>query len=427
MVWAEDTENALSYTHQGITFRNHPLVYWLAQSCHYAQVTNPVVVVQTKCDRREEEHAPPVDAALLARLPYGERVHISSRVPRRLESFKETLRDAIQWHRAAERGGEVKIGLGRLAIRRRIEALRDVNSSLPAEQRRHRWITSATFRVWCAEDGRISDPDAFLRYLHDAGVVFHREGLFDDRIILDQQWALDAVYAGLRLEAELPPEFADKVDASRARLLAELVWQDHVEAEQELLLSLMRTCGICFQHQAATGEAEAVYIAPDLLPPREHVAKDLRERWDGAEGAVQERRFAFTLLHGALIRAVTSRVGGQAAMNGLYWQGGVYAYDSEHSSSRALIEHIDGANELVLLVRGGATGTPARSAIGLDRNSSPIPWPCSSRAASQALNARTLGAQGRFGGACLCPDAASAAQLLRVLCVGLRCRERDGH
>jgi len=38
-------------------------------------------------------------------------------------------------------------------------------------------------------------PAAELQFLHNKGVVFHSPGLFHDRIILDQSWALDAVYA----------------------------------------------------------------------------------------------------------------------------------------------------------------------------------------------------------------------------------------
>ena len=37
--------------------------------------------------------------------------------------------------------------------------------------------------------------ELLLDYLHHAGIVFYREGLFDDRIVLDQAWALEAVYA----------------------------------------------------------------------------------------------------------------------------------------------------------------------------------------------------------------------------------------
>jgi TIR domain len=40
-----------------------------------------------------------------------------------------------------------------------------------------------------------SDKAALLDFLHHNGVVFHHLGLFGNRIVLDQNWALEAIYA----------------------------------------------------------------------------------------------------------------------------------------------------------------------------------------------------------------------------------------
>jgi hypothetical protein len=47
----------------------------------------------------------------------------------------------------------------------------------------------------CEETGTISSPSPLRDYFHNIGAVFYREGLFGDAIILDQVWALEAVYA----------------------------------------------------------------------------------------------------------------------------------------------------------------------------------------------------------------------------------------
>ncbi len=76
--------------------------------------------------------------------------------------------------------------------------MRAADDKLPSDQRRHRTLTQAEFRQLCAETELKSEPEFLLDYLHRAGVVFYRADIFKDRIILDQSWALDAIYAVFR-------------------------------------------------------------------------------------------------------------------------------------------------------------------------------------------------------------------------------------
>src|SRR5436189_279180 len=64
IVWAKDTENSDACGHGGIGFRNHPLAYWLDYVRLQVQAGSPVLVVQTQCDRPEEE-----DRNFLSQLP----------------------------------------------------------------------------------------------------------------------------------------------------------------------------------------------------------------------------------------------------------------------------------------------------------------------------------------------------------------------
>ena len=101
-------------------------------------------------------------------------------------------------HRLAarpERLGLPEIGAGRLRVQRRLEALRDADMALPPEQRRHRLLERREYEAICAEEGGVSDPALLLAYLDANGTVFYRPGLFGDRIVLDQSWALEAIYA----------------------------------------------------------------------------------------------------------------------------------------------------------------------------------------------------------------------------------------
>ena len=57
LVWTPQSENTREYEHGGITFRNHPLAYWLEYLRHLSGVHSPVLIVQNMCDRPEDEAA----------------------------------------------------------------------------------------------------------------------------------------------------------------------------------------------------------------------------------------------------------------------------------------------------------------------------------------------------------------------------------
>ena len=99
----------------------------------------------------------------------------------------------------------------------------------------------------CDEAGNVSDTGQFLRFLHNAGVVFWREGLFEDRIVLDQAWVLDAIYTVFNREKCLE---ALRLRAGRftREELGLMVWDEHyTPEEQDLFVSFMRSCSICFE------------------------------------------------------------------------------------------------------------------------------------------------------------------------------------
>ena len=71
--------------------------------------------------------------------------------------------------------------------------------------------------------------NALLDFLHQNGAVFYRPGLFGDRIVLDQNWALEAIYA-LFDRKKILPLLRGYGRFSRADLEA-LVWSGHTSEE----------------------------------------------------------------------------------------------------------------------------------------------------------------------------------------------------
>src|SRR5213079_1750039 len=105
-------------------------------------------------------------------------VTFSARTGRHRESLLETLAEAVS--DLFLRRKQPLIGRGRVAVR---ERLREMQRA--PEGSRARTLFHDEFRRMCDEAGGVSDPDALLQFLHRTGVVFHRPGLFGDRVILD--------------------------------------------------------------------------------------------------------------------------------------------------------------------------------------------------------------------------------------------------
>jgi len=342
VVWARDTEREHSYERDGIHFHNHPLRYWVNYARHHGGVGNPLLIVQGKCDvAADDVRRPPVDESDMAGLNAWE-LRYSALNNRGRAALDEKLREAAELVHGAHRA---LIGAGRLRVQRRLEALRDRDAERAPDERQHRTLDQAEFNRYCAEEGGVSDPALLLDYLHHCGVLFYRPGLFNDHIILDQGWALVAIYAVFQRQKSYRHLRFTGGRFTRP-LLEDLVWGDYSVAEQQLFLSMMQQCGICFVRRAGSENAQAddetEYLAPDLLPERSALQAQIEEKWD-PELAIELVEYHYTFSHPGLMRALTARIGNEARINALYWQRGVCLYEAS-TRSRALLEYRSGEN-----------------------------------------------------------------------------------
>ena len=334
ITWCPETEEPQSEPDQhGMVFRNHPLPYWLDYVRHLRDRTSPVVIARTKADL-PGWHAPPVTPDAMEALGQPPLVDTSAAGRPGLGMLTAALGNAVA---ALDRQrGIASIGRGRAAVRKRIEGLRLPDGSMPED---HRLIDKDLFEQWCQEAGGVSSPAHLLEYLHSLGTLFYQEGLFDDRIVLDHTWALNAIYAVFERGAAYTKLLADGGQFDRARL-AGLVWGEYSVGEQRLFLSMMRSCGICFVYRGRGYSPEdddnTIYIAPDLLPLRADVRDDIDRTW-GEGPAQQTLTLDYDFLHEGLMRGVIAHLGGLAGAKADYFRGGVCLYDST-THSRALVE-----------------------------------------------------------------------------------------
>ncbi|HWN43895.1 MAG TPA: COR domain-containing protein [Thermoanaerobaculia bacterium] len=347
ILWTPQLENRDDYLENGIPLRNQPLAYWLDYVRTLAGENSPVIVVQSQCDRITDRRPPParLDGPGFFEASYSAKEDLGR------DTLEAHLRDAMRY--LLERHGALEIGHGRAEVRRRLYDWRSKDQKRKPEKRGHRTLSVDEFRALCDKVGGIVSWEHALDYFHHTGVVFYRPDLFASRIVLDQDWALDAVYTMFH-RGRAAPWLRDSGRFTREDL-AWMAWQEHSSEEQRLFLGLMESCGVCFQC-GWTSQGEPRYVAPDLLPGFEAV-KGRLHAWKEKPG-MHTLRLEYRFFHQAVIRGLMSRIGQKAGDLAEYWKYGFWFKDGRRDT-QILVQFEDtstveapGAGALVLKALG---------------------------------------------------------------------------
>jgi len=302
----------------GLEMHGRPLSYWLDYIRGLGGTESPVLVVQGHCDKANQRRKPD---ATLDDFQFVKTLQFSSLTDLGLKQLSAGLNEAVEFLLKAR--PLTLIGVGRVQVRDQLWAM--LKQGI-------RTLSHDKFRQICRQTGKVSDAEQLLDFLHRSGVVFYRPGLFDDQIILDQTWALDAIYTLLNRKGVFH-YLIQNGRFTRAQL-SELVWREMAVGEQEVVLSLMRSCGICFpaSNTAPNGDqGQREYIAPDLLP-----------KWSEAKAAVLDRlrtgppdnetTLRYSFLHEGVLRTILSRIGEQAGEDAVYWKYGCWFCEEKTQS-----------------------------------------------------------------------------------------------
>ena len=167
----------------------------LAYVRQMAGARSPVLIIQSQADKQEDDQDPKLPPeALEGFKPVPKPFAYSAKNQRGRGTLNDRLIDAVAALR--DREGEIRIGAGRAWVKAEIERIIEKNLDKQPENR-VRYCEQDDFAEVCAlareRAGPVTSDESLLEYLHNVGTVFYRKGLFGDRIILDQAWALDAV------------------------------------------------------------------------------------------------------------------------------------------------------------------------------------------------------------------------------------------
>lgn len=191
-----------------------------------------------------------------------------------------------------------------------------IRQGLIERRRRQPHITFADFAEICSRErdgrrlAREVDQRFLSRYLHRLGVILHYQDelQLDNFVILDPQWAVDAVYSVLK---------DSRVKNNHGRFTEEDLrgfWKGYNADERARLLSLMLKdkFEICYP-SSRPGE----YIAPQLLP-------SVRPQFSWDSARAMKFRYQYPFMPRGLISRLIVRLSEDIAEDGaLVWKEGV--------------------------------------------------------------------------------------------------------
>ena len=156
-----------------------------------------------------------------------------------------------------------------------------------------RYLDYDQYAEMCRDVGMGQGEDESLAFfLHEIGAVFYDPDHFGPRLIVDQQWAIEAVYslldrtAGTYAMLQLAAQHGLTIDMLRAH-----AWQQFTVDEHRLLVEFMTSCEICFEF------SEGRYYVPQLLA--DDMPTWMKNQW--LQRPTHVLRIDYPYLHRAII------------------------------------------------------------------------------------------------------------------------------
>jgi hypothetical protein len=177
---------------------------------------------------------------------------------------------------------------------------------------------------------------SLLSFLHDSGVLYYKEKVFQNAIILDQKWAIEAIYT-IFDRNQVYYQLIEKENGRFTRRdLEQWVWHKYSKEEQEVFLGFMESCQLCFQIYDES-QAETVYIAPQLLPPVKPNQKCLY--WEEAGSNILYFIYEHQYFHKGILHRFIARIGNLARNNPYCLFSDFVVFQDSKTHSKAVVEY----------------------------------------------------------------------------------------
>jgi len=360
LLWNEETEveNDFSERKEGRKMRkwlNRRYKYWLRYIAYIGK-KSPLLIIQTKDAKGGNKHPHKQDISDRYEdyFPYLEFLAIDSIEPQPKESgYKKMMNRLAEAIEELER--EEWLPKRWVTIRDTLLAKRpDANAATKNEflNLEDKFMSLADYRKLATAAGE-TEPDQLLtNWLVKTGVVFYKKGLFDDKIILNQEWAIKAIYT---LFDRGDKGFYHEIKEEDGRFSGKELrtyWEDYPQNVQELFLGFMLNSEMCFEVRSKEEERNASktfekrqFIAIELMPEKRPRIFDERENnWVTNGDTIAYICYQHPFLHQGIIQSFIARTHEFAEVSDMYKNGILL----EMENTKAIIEANEESDEILI-------------------------------------------------------------------------------
>jgi internalin A len=299
LVWDKMSEDSPHHTWQGHDYKNEPLRYWLSYAQYFGE-KSPIVVVQNKIDAHLQLPNPypdPVQNEFKRLYPViHDFVALSAKTGKNFGVLKQVIADVFEQNPALKAD---------LLDKKLPKTWVQVRNRIREEQAKPNGLTDidfAMFEQWCCEAKIGDSAQAVAHFLHHSGVIYYQGNYFAGRIIINQAWAISAVYKILDREGS----YYDLLEHQKGKLCyADVceIWQAHSDEERELFLNFMLSSELCFEttpdKNYNTPLQDRTFVVPQLLPEQE---PDYMLDYQQGKEANQQKPFKYRFLPSVFIQ-----------------------------------------------------------------------------------------------------------------------------
>lgn len=330
VVWDRESEQQARIADPltGIEYDNHTIPYWI-NTIRSNNPDIPILLIENKLDEHDHKPLRLTDKQLpqkyradleLSRFSAAE----SKRYLRRLESDILMITESLD-----EYGQEMPLSWHK--VRQRILAC-IFNEEHKATLQK---LSKTEFKEWCADAEVLpKSAPALLRFLHRTGVVYADEKLLGNTILIDQQWAIDAIYKVLDRESDFFLDTVDKKGRFPRRWLFREWNNDYTESDKQLFLQFMISCKLCFKvnDKDKNESKHTQYAIPQLMP--ENPPTNVTSFWTDDLPDVYYLEFEYDFLHYATVQDFIVEMGRKTNLE-FIWKNGIAI---PHQGSQALVK-----------------------------------------------------------------------------------------
>ncbi|MFK7908066.1 MAG: COR domain-containing protein [Chitinophagales bacterium] len=270
LVWDSQNEAADGHTYKGNFYENKRLPYWLEYIKCFGK-SSPVVLLQNKIDREGEEALNNIFKEYY-QSTYPNIVdflELSAKEDPDMVELEEIIEEIYLDNDSdfARRYRERKLIKGWIEVRDHIRKIQ--------AQKKQKTVSVAIFGEWCKAAGINESQELLLDFLHDSGVVFYRPPYFSGNIILDQGWAIEAIYKVFDKDS---PNYR-RLQRAKGKLnyrILRKIWdkKDYSDSVCALFLDFMMSCELCFETTPQNEEdrytdhklPNRTFVVPQFLP-----------------------------------------------------------------------------------------------------------------------------------------------------------------